>query len=1136
MLSTCAQGRFSGWWKRPVWRTRFLGGGEESRHRGPQILPVCGPAPPIGARLPDAAVPTQKKAKNPTLLGRHRAAARLGRVRRCDAAMPAWQPQREEAAVLLAALAARASSSLDSRRQTGPLCTPGCGSARMMDRAPSDVSAPGASAAAVAAASDAWSRAPPQLWQDDLLLPSSSAAAPAAPQAHGPGTEPVNRHPSPAERLAPAPPRIRHMPAASVPSFIPPTHLSPALSSSGTSEGFELDLSRVRGRARSGTLPSRWAPPPLSHGSPFEGPPGAPAASYVDLHGGSGGAFSPFHMPAPSDPSEDVSLGESRDDLLAANPDAGAGGSPLRTLDYLGLSDTLPSPPSRSAMRRTILRRDRASTDASLLAPPPAALLHLTESVSDSFHGQPIGAHRPRATSAGPTAPMPEAPIPDVSVAPADAPQAVRVSGPDSVLSSSTPPLSRAPGAGRDRAGTVAALSGPDGRLREQDLQRHAAPGTGAASLRVPGMGLGGMRLRSHSDQGGARGVSGGPAGAPAPAAPGPSPLGAAPPAAFDSEGLRALHISDLPPAVAQTALLPLLDSYGQVENVSRHGSRAVVVYTCPEEATEAAQVLNGANIFSEQTRPLGAARVHAESRGGGGRAPARVGAANVTPPRMPARHGGSSSIVPSSDRGGVPLPPELVPHVSAEQETELVRALRFRSGPDPAVDRIASPRVHSYYPSVTPVADAGRGNRRFDNAQFRELRKAAESRQLSQAQIDRSALECLEEIVELASNYVGNTLVQRFFEQCSEGVKTTLLERLAPHLATIGTHKNGTWAAQKIIECAHTPEQQTLITHHLQPYVPALLLDQFGNYVVQRVIPFGFPSADFILDAMVDQCWEIAQGRFGARSMRACLENTAVPRAHVKRVAAAIVLYCVPLATSPNGALLLTWLLDTSGIEGTPALLAPRFVPQLAQLCTHKLASNTVLRLVDQSAQREAAELLLQSLFDLPHAHVLEEVVLDPVHGSQLVARALLSPNMDADSRERNTAAVATLLRKHELVGVPAYRRLAEQVGLSPPRLPPMPAAMRPDVPYGTVPYGYDMGVLTSSLGQLDLQNEHGVPPMGNLSATAPSAAAAVAASLPGTSPGVAAYGKPNTTPSYMPAGSPDMYSYASGPKAGPV
>lgn len=1136
MLSPCAQGRFSGWWKRPVWRTRFLGGGEESRHRGPQILPVCGPAPPIGARLPDAAVPTQKKAKNPTLLGRHRAAARLGRVRRCDAAMPAWQPQREEAAVLLAALAARASSSLDSRRQTGPLCTPGCGSARMMDRAPSDVSAPGASAAAVAAASDAWSRAPPQLWQDDLLLPSSSAAAPAAPQAHGPGTEPVNRHPSPAERLAPAPPRIRHMPAASVPSFIPPTHLSPALSSSGTSEGFELDLSRVRGRARSGTLPSRWAPPPLSHGSPFEGPPGAPAASYVDLHGGSGGAFSPFHMPAPSDPSEDVSLGESRDDLLAANPDAGAGGSPLRTLDYLGLSDTLPSPPSRSAMRRTILRRDRASTDASLLAPPPAALLHLTESVSDSFHGQPIGAHRPRATSAGPTAPMPEAPIPDVSVAPADAPQAVRVSGPDSVLSSSTPPLSRAPGAGRDRAGTVAALSGPDGRLREQDLQRHAAPGTGAASLRVPGMGLGGMRLRSHSDQGGARGVSGGPAGAPAPAAPGPSPLGAAPPAAFDSEGLRALHISDLPPAVAQTALLPLLDSYGQVENVSRHGSRAVVVYTCPEEATEAAQVLNGANIFSEQTRPLGAARVHAESRGAGGRAPARVGAANVTPPRMPARHGGSSSIVPSSDRGGVPLPPELVPHVSAEQETELVRALRFRSGPDPAVDRIASPRVHSYYPSVTPVADAGRGNRRFDNAQFRELRKAAESRQLSQAQIDRSALECLEEIVELASNYVGNTLVQRFFEQCSEGVKTTLLERLAPHLATIGTHKNGTWAAQKIIECAHTPEQQTLITHHLQPYVPALLLDQFGNYVVQRVIPFGFPSADFILDAMVDQCWEIAQGRFGARSMRACLENTAVPRAHVKRVAAAIVLYCVPLATSPNGALLLTWLLDTSGIEGTPALLAPRFVPQLAQLCTHKLASNTVLRLVDQSAQREAAELLLQSLFDLPHAHVLEEVVLDPVHGSQLVARALLSPNMDADSRERNTAAVATLLRKHELVGVPAYRRLAEQVGLSPPRLPPMPAAMRPDVPYGTVPYGYDMGVLTSSLGQLDLQNEHGVPPMGNLSATAPSAAAAVAASLPGTSPGVAAYGKPNTTPSYMPAGSPDMYSYASGPKAGPV
>lgn len=60
------------------------------------------------------------------------------------------------------------------------------------------------------------------------------------------------------------------------------------------------------------------------------------------------------------------------------------------------------------------------------------------------------------------------------------------------------------------------------------------------------------------------------------------------------------------------------------------------------------------------------------------------------------------------------------------------------------------------------------------------------------------------------------------------------MLERLAPHIAMIGIHKNGTWAAQKVIECVSTPEEVALVTQNLRPYVPPLLLDQFGNYVVQ--------------------------------------------------------------------------------------------------------------------------------------------------------------------------------------------------------------------------------------------------------------------------------------------------------------
>jgi len=124
----------------------------------------------------------------------------------------------------------------------------------------------------------------------------------------------------------------------------------------------------------------------------------------------------------------------------------------------------------------------------------------------------------------------------------------------------------------------------------------------------------------------------------------------------------------------------------------------------------------------------------------------------------------------------------------------------------------------------------------------------------MSVEEIDEIAADFLDdEIVDLASDWLGNTVswvaenmeyssqfiascqvVQKLFEKCSRVPRFAMLERLAPHLATIGIHKNGTWAAQKIIECVNTPEEINLVTQHLRAFTPPLLLDQFGNYVVQ--------------------------------------------------------------------------------------------------------------------------------------------------------------------------------------------------------------------------------------------------------------------------------------------------------------
>ncbi|KAK0522390.1 hypothetical protein OC835_006591 [Tilletia horrida] len=435
------------------------------------------------------------------------------------------------------------------------------------------------------------------------------------------------------------------------------------------------------------------------------------------------------------------------------------------------------------------------------------------------------------------------------------------------------------------------------------------------------------------------------------------------------------------------------------------------------------------------------------------------------------------SAIAPSNEKGGVSLPSHLQPQYSV---TDLQLLMQELSETDSAavtqadVQAVAEMRpLATYYTSIPLVAEVCK-NRRFDTNRLREIRKQMDSPNFSTAEVDNLANEYMKDIVDLAADYIGNTAVQKFFERASEDCKYTMLEELAPHLAMIGIHKNGTWSAQKIIDCCRRPDQVELISKHLRPYVPPLMLDQFGNYVVQCVLPFGTPSSDFVFDAIVDRIWEIAQGRFGARSMRACLENSNhVSRRQVKRVASAIILHAVPLSTNPNGALLLTWLLDTSGLPARYRLLAPRFAPHLAQLCVHKLASLTIWRIVSQKTDMTASRLILDALFGKPAANEreeesaesnrakskelspLEEILIDQAHGAAFVAKVLGSSAVESSKTDgrpdkpRYVEQVRKLLRRNRLVGVPGYRRVLEEVGL----LDSLPPASVPASVSGPVP-----------------------------------------------------------------------------------
>lgn len=139
-------------------------------------------------------------------------------------------------------------------------------------------------------------------------------------------------------------------------------------------------------------------------------------------------------------------------------------------------------------------------------------------------------------------------------------------------------------------------------------------------------------------------------------------------------------------------------------------------------------------------------------------------------------------------------------------------------------------------------------------------------------------------------------------------------------------------------------------------------------------------------------------------------------------------------LATNANGALLLIWLLDTSGIPGRYRVLAPRLINDkrnLTRLCTHKLASLTVLKIINQRQEPDARALILDALIFSTTDPVIDDVLMDQVHGVNLVQKILSSSYIDLRERQRIAERVKQILNKLKLQHVQGYKRLMEEINM---------------------------------------------------------------------------------------------------------
>ncbi|KAL3419152.1 hypothetical protein PVAG01_09374 [Phlyctema vagabunda] len=499
----------------------------------------------------------------------------------------------------------------------------------------------------------------------------------------------------------------------------------------------------------------------------------------------------------------------------------------------------------------------------------------------------------------------------------------------------------------------------------------------------------------------------------------------------------RSLWLGSIPSSTTVSTLMEMFKSHGPIETarVLTHKNCGFVNFERLESAISAKAMMNGKEIFPG----AGPVRINFAKPTSPSGTPGPNGQFPSPSPDPFMKENGNKGLEPNGGTPGVisrPGTASLKMPALGDMKSEILRIVKDFGATDEDHIKIAKSlhKAISFdsFQSEIPSIPEPAHNRVHDAPKLRDIRKRIDNQTWSAAEIESIAMDMLPEVAELSSDYLGNTVVQKLFEHCSDDMRDAMLTEIAPHMAEIGVHKNGTWAAQKIIDVALQPRQMGLIVNNLHPYTVPLFLDQYGNYVLQCCLKFGSPFNDFIFEAMLSQMWEIAQGRYGARAMRACLESHHSTKEQQRMLAAAIALHSVQLATNANGALLLTWFLDTCTFPQRRTVLAPQLVPHLVHLCTHKVAYLTVLKVINQKLEPEARDAILQALFFSPNDETLEAILSDHACGATLIFKVLTTPFFDESIRSQVVENVRNVLIRLKAQPAQGYKRLMDEVGLS--------------------------------------------------------------------------------------------------------
>jgi protein JSN1 len=272
----------------------------------------------------------------------------------------------------------------------------------------------------------------------------------------------------------------------------------------------------------------------------------------------------------------------------------------------------------------------------------------------------------------------------------------------------------------------------------------------------------------------------------------------------------RALWLGSIPSSTTVSTLMEMFKSHGPIisARVLTHKNCGFVNFERLESAISAKTMMNGKEIFP-------------------GAGPVRI---NFAKPPSPSGTPGPDGTFPSpspdpfmkGENGANGVDASVTPGLTSRPGTAPLTMPALRDMKSDILNIVgefgatiddkakithsldSAIKYDNFETEIPPIPEPS-SNRVHDAPKLRDIRKRIDNQSWSTAETEGIAADMLPEIAELSPDYLGNTVVQKLFEHCNDDMRDAMLGEISPHMAEIGVHKNGTWAAQKIIDVSRS-------------------------------------------------------------------------------------------------------------------------------------------------------------------------------------------------------------------------------------------------------------------------------------------------------------------------------------------